>query len=290
MLYYLMLVPAVLSTAVIYFLSPALSYWRLLPVLLGCFVAANLVYVLLMFVCSLFAGPNRMYDRISPFYLALTLALDGWILALCRIKIHVEGLEKVPTDSEFLFVSNHRSNFDPMVQWWVLRRWPLAFVSKPSNMRKFVIGPFVRRCCFLPIDRENARNALTTINAAANLIRAHVCSFAIYPEGTRSKSGELLPWHAGSLKIAQKANVPIVVGTVEGTERIAHNVPWRRSHVYVRIREVIPAETVRAATTNALTEDICGKMRAALGKNKNAAPNNRPRNAGGCFFISLGAQ
>ena len=152
MLYYLMLVPAVLSTAVIYFLSPALSYWWLLPVLLGCFVAANLVYVLLMFVCSLFAGPNRMYDRISPFYLALTLALDGWILALCRIKIHVEGLEKVPTDSEFLFVSNHRSNFDPMVQWWVLRRWPLAFVSKPSNMRKFVIGPFVRRCCFLPID------------------------------------------------------------------------------------------------------------------------------------------
>ena len=122
-------------------------------------------------------------------------------------------------------MSNHRSNFDPMVQWWVLRRWPLAFVSKPSNMRKFVIGPFVRRCCFLPIDRENARNALTTINAAANLIRAHVCSFAIYPEGTRSKSGELLPWHAGSLKIAQKANVPIVVGTVEGTERIARNVP-----------------------------------------------------------------
>ena len=121
-----------------------------------------------------------------------------------------------------------------MVQWWVLRRWPLAFVSKPSNMRKFVIGPFVRRCCFLPIDRENARNALTTINAAAGLIRSHVCSFAIYPEGTRSKSGELLPWHAGSLKIAQKAN--------------------------------IPAETVKAATTNALTEDICGKMRAAQGK------------------------
>ena len=93
-----------------------------------------------------------------------------------------------------------------------------------------------------------------------------MCSFAIYPEGTRSKSSKLLPWHAGSLKIAQKANVPIVVGTVEGTERIARNVPWRRSHVYVRIREVIPAETVKATTTNALTEDICGKMHAALGK------------------------
>ena len=187
MLYYLLLIPAVLSTAWIYFLSPALSYWWLLPILIACFVAANLVYVLLMFVCTWFAGPNKMYTHISPFYHALTMALDGWILALCRVKIHVTGLEKVPTDTEYLFVSNHRSNFDPMVQWWVLRRWRLAFVSKPSNMRKFVIGPFVRRCCFLPIDRENARNALTTINAAADLIRAHECSFAIYPEGTQQK-------------------------------------------------------------------------------------------------------
>ena len=88
----------------------------------------------------------------------------------------------------------------------------------------------------------------------------------IYPEGTRSHGTAMLPFHSGSFKIAQKAGVPIVVGTVEGTERIARNVPWRRSHVYVRIREVIPAETVKAATTNALTEDICGKMRAALGK------------------------
>ena len=115
-----------------------------------------------------------MYTHISPFYHALTMALDGWILALCRVKIHVTGLEKVPTDTEYLFVSNHRSNFDPMVQWWVLRRWRLAFVSKPSNMRKFVIGPFVRRCCFLPIDRENARNALTTINAAEPLGYLHL--------------------------------------------------------------------------------------------------------------------
>ena len=98
MLYYLLWIPAVLSTAWIYFLSPALSCWWLLPVLIGCFVAANLVYVLLMFVCTWFAGPNKMYADISPFYHALTMALDGWILALCRVKIHVEGLEKVPTE------------------------------------------------------------------------------------------------------------------------------------------------------------------------------------------------
>ncbi len=154
------------------------------------------------------------------------MALDGWILALCRVKIHVEGLEKVPTDTEYLFVSNHRSNFDPMVQWWVLRRWRLAFVSKPSNMRKFVIGPFVAPVLlFCRSTAKTRATPLTTINAAADLIRAHECSFAIYPEGTRSKSGELLPWHAGSLKIAQKAGVPHRRGDDRGHGRIAHNVP-----------------------------------------------------------------
>ena len=270
MLYYLLLIPAVLSTAWIYFLSPALSYWWLLPILIACFVAANLVYVLLMFVCTWFAGPNKMYTHISPFYHALTMALDGWILALCRVKIHVTGLEKVPTDTEYLFVSNHRSNFDPMVQWWVLRRWRLAFVSKPSNMRKFVIGPFVRRCCFLPIDRENARNALTTINAAANLIRAHVCSFAIYPEGTRSKSGKLLPWHAGSLKIAQKANVPIVICSLVNSRAILRNMFRKHTEVWLDVLDVIPAEELAGKTTIEVGERVHAVMEAGVVRREQA--------------------
>ena len=270
MLYYLLLIPAVLSTAWIYFLSPALSYWWLLPILIACFVAANLVYVLLMFVCTWFAGPNKMYTHISPFYHALTMALDGWILALCRVKIHVTGLEKVPTDTEYLFVSNHRSNFDPMVQWWVLRRWRLAFVSKPSNMRKFVIGPFVRRCCFLPIDRENARNALITINAAADLIRAHECSFAIYPEGTRSKSGKLLPWHAGSLKIAQKANVPIVICSLVNSRAILRNMFRKHTEVWLDVLDVIPAEELVGKTTIEVGERVHAVMEAGVVRREQA--------------------
>ena len=274
MLYYLLLIPAVLSTAWIYFLSPALSYWWLLPILIACFVAANLVYVLLMFVCTWFAGPNKMYTHISPFYHTLTMALDGWILALCRVKIHVTGLEKVPTDTEYLFVSNHRSNFDPMVQWWVLRRWRLAFVSKPSNMRKFVIGPFVRRCCFLPIDRENARNALTTINAAADLIRAHTCSFAIYPEGTRSKQEDMLPFHAGSFKIAQRANVPVVCVALRNTDRVIHNFPLKKTNIYIDVVGVIDAEYVKEHKTKetaALAQTMIEEKLDAEKKKEDAA-------------------
>lgn len=288
MLYYLMLVPAVLSTAVIYFLSPALSYWWLLPVLLGCFVAANLVYVLLMFVCSLFAGPNRMYDRISPFYLALTLALDGWILALCRIKIHVEGLEKIPTDSEFLFVSNHRSNFDPMVQWWVLRRWPLAFVSKPSNMRKFVIGPFVRRCCFLPIDRENARNALTTINAAAGLIRSHVCSFAIYPEGTQQQKRQAAAVARGLAQDRAEGKRPHRGrhGRGHGAHRAQRPLAGARTCMVASAMSSPPRRS--SHHDQRAHGDIAAKCTPHMESEKRRTEHSSAR-AGGCFSVSLGA-
>ena len=264
MLYYLMLVPAVLSTAVIYFLSPALSYWWLLPVLLGCFVAANLVYVLLMFVCSLFAGPNRMYDRISPFYLALTLALDGWILALCRIKIHVEGLEKVPTDSEFLFVSNHRSNFDPIIQWTVLPQWEIAFISKEGNFRIPFFGRFIRKCCFLSIDRSSPKRSVETMRKAEQLLGSGEVSVGVYPEGTRSKSGELLPFHCGMFRIAQKAGAPIAVMAIRGTEQIHKNIFRRRTDVYLNIAGIIPAERVAEMQARDIGAEVELMLRRSL--------------------------
>ena len=264
MLYYLLLIPAVLSTAWIYFLSPALSYWWLLPILIGCFAAANLVYVLLMFVCSWFAGPNKMYTHISPFYHALTMALDGWILALCRVKIHVTGLEKVPTDTEYLFVSNHRSNFDPIIQWTVLPQWEIAFISKEGNFRIPFFGRFIRKCCFLSIDRSSPKRSVETMRKAEQLLGGGEVSVSVYPEGTRSKSGELLPFHCGMFRIAQKAGAPIAVMAIRGTEQIHKNVLRRRTDVYLNIAGIIPAERVAEMQARDIGAEVELMLRRSL--------------------------
>ena len=242
------------------------ALWQLPLTFAGIFLGFVILFLLLLFVSTRFVDPKKLLEKPSRYFRFMLNQFCRLAFFLGGVHVHVTGLEKLPHDHRFLLVSNHLFAFDPLIYYYAIPHDELAFISKKENFSLFMVAEIMRELLCLPIDRENARNALTTINAAANLIRAHVCSFAIYPEGTRSKSSKLLPWHAGSLKIAQKAGVPIVVGTVEGTERIARNVPWRRSHVYVRIREVIPAEAVKAATTSALTEDICGKMRAALGK------------------------
>ena len=231
MLYYLLLLPAALAAIWVYAISPALSLWWLPPVVLGCF-----------------------------------LALVDWLLAVCRVRIHTEGMEKLPQEGEFLFVSNHRSAFDPLATLLALRDLPLAFISKPENIYKLIVGRCAYRCCFLPIDRDNARSALKTINAAAERMRAHECSYGIYPEGTRSKTGELQAFRSGALKAAQKANVPIVVATIDGTEKVLRRAPWRVTDVYLTILGVVDAQTVRETSTRELSSSIHAQMRMQLGK------------------------
>ena len=90
-------------------------------------------------------------------------------IKLLRIHVHVSGMEKIPKDTKVLFVSNHRSIFDPIITWYALKKWKIAFVSKPSNFKIPFFGRIIRKCCFMPIDRENPRNAIVTINKAAKL-------------------------------------------------------------------------------------------------------------------------
>lgn len=217
--------------------------------ILGAVLLLLLLYVLFLGVCSLLVSPNKEYGKNSPFYRFLLDSATAAAMKLLRIKVHVNGLEKVPADTKLLFVSNHRSNFDPIITWYAFRKWKLAFISKPDNFKIPFFGRIIRKCCFLPIDRENPRKAIPTINRAASLLRQQEVSIGIYPEGTRSKSGKLLPFHNGVFKIARKANAPVVVLSVTGTETIFRQTPFRRSDVFLDVLEVIPAESIAAAKT-----------------------------------------
>ena len=168
----------------------------------------------------------------------------------------ITGIEKLPKDRRFVYVSNHRSMFDPLVVMGALRAYNIAFISKPSNMDIPLGGRVAHAVGYLAIDRENDRNALRTILTAADYLKKDICNIGIYPEGTRSTTNELLPFHAGSLKIAQKAKVPIVVAAGHGTEKVRRFKLFSGTKVYLDILDVIPAETVCSMRTVDLTEHI----------------------------------
>ncbi|MBQ7224147.1 MAG: 1-acyl-sn-glycerol-3-phosphate acyltransferase [Clostridia bacterium] len=159
-------------------------------------------------------------------------------------------MEKLPKDGRFVFVGNHISNYDPIITWYALRKYDLAFISKESNFNIPIFGRIIRKCCFMSIDRTNPKNAVKTITRASGLIKADEVSMAVYPEGTRNKTQDvLLPFHNVVFKIAQKPQVPIVVASTYGTNKIAGRTPFRRTHVYLDILNVLPAEEVLQSRT-----------------------------------------
>lgn len=230
--------------------------WALAVLFGGC-----LVCVLFLAAAALTVDPNQEYTQDSPFYRHLLYGATACAIRLLHIRIEVRGLEKLPQRGRFLLVCNHRSNFDPILTWQILRKYDLAFVSKPENFHIPIFGRFIRRCCFLAIDRENPRNALETVQKAAALLENDRVNVAVYPEGTRSKDCVLLPFHNGVFKIAQKAAVPIVVATIQGTEQIHRNWFCRRTRVRFEVVETIPAAFVTEQRTAAIgqrvREDFC---------------------------------
>ena len=230
--------------------------WIVLLSIVGLIVA----YFLFLFIASLFVDTKREYKVVSRFYQALCAGIGYWLLFFARVHTTVEGRELLP-EGRFLLVGNHKSNFDPIVTWIALRKCGLAYISKPENFNIPLLGRLIRPCGFLPLDRENAKNAIQTINAAADLLTSDQASVGIYPEGTRNKTDEpLLPFHNGAFKIAQKAKVPIVVAALTNTADVAKNWPWHRTNVSLKILAVFTPEQVKALRT----ADIGDQVRTML--------------------------
>ncbi|HIU88025.1 MAG TPA: 1-acyl-sn-glycerol-3-phosphate acyltransferase [Candidatus Avilachnospira avistercoris] len=143
------------------------------------------------------------------------------VVKMSGTTIICEGLENVPKDEAVLFVGNHRSYFDIICTHASLDR-PAGFVAKAEMSKVPFLRTWMLRIGCLFLDRKDPREGLKTILKAIEHIKKGA-SVIIYPEGTRNINEdpkELLPFHEGSLKIAQKAGCLIVPMAIYGTDDI----------------------------------------------------------------------
>lgn len=146
--------------------------WLLMVLLLLC-----VLVILFLSVCALLVDQQKTYSTDSPFYRFLLDRATAFTVKLLGIHVQANGLEHLPPEGRYLLVGNHRSNFDPILTWYVLREQKLAFISKPENFRIPIFGRIIRKCCFLPIDRENPpqcrKNHQRSCGAFENRYRLH---------------------------------------------------------------------------------------------------------------------
>ena len=162
-------------------------------------------------------------------------------LALCGIKTHLAGAEHLPAGRAAVYCANHQSNVDPPILFDRLHpRMHIVYKAEinaiPLLARAFRHGGFV------PIDRRNKEAAMRSLEAGARSIQSGN-SFLIFPEGTRSRTEQLLPFKKGGFLMALKAQAPIVPVAIQGGRDAMHRGSRIIHPVHVSIRVGEPIET-----------------------------------------------
>ena len=154
--------------------------------------------------------------RIVHFYCASPWAKI--ILWVCGVRVKVTGLENIQTDRPAFYLTNHQSYFDIFA---LLANLPVdfKFIMKQELMRIPLLGIAMRRARYVGIERDNPREAVKSMRKAAERVKEG-SSLIIFPEGTRSADGRLLPFKKGGFKLALKSGCDIVPVTIKDSHRI----------------------------------------------------------------------
>jgi 1-acyl-sn-glycerol-3-phosphate acyltransferase len=139
-------------------------------------------------------------------------------LAMVRVRVEVNGLERLDPKQTYIFTPNHQSLIE--VPLWVayLGR-NIAYLGKKEVFKYPIFGFGIRLVGVVPVDRSNSPAAVESAKLATENIRRGK-SYVVYPEGTRSSDGGLLPFKKGAFMMAIDAGVPVVPITISGATRI----------------------------------------------------------------------
>lgn len=190
------------------------------------------------------------------------------ILWASRVKVSVKNLSNIDPEETYIYMSNHQSNFDIPV---LLAHLPVQFrwLAKAELYRIPVFGFAMKRAGYISIDRSDRRSAIQSLRRAAGIIRGGV-SVMIFPEGTRSRDGNIQDFKKGGFILALDAGVPIVPVIIHGTWPIMQKKSWtiKPGHVVLEIGKPIQTSDYSRKTKDVLVARVHQEIRTSFEKGK----------------------
>ncbi len=209
----------------------------------------TLWYYIVLFLTSIvhaggtvLGGLLRIPNRRGGIYDWGTIDWSRNILKAAGTPVVPEGLERIPKNQPVIYVSNHSSMFDI---WALSATLPgsVRFLAKQELFRIPLLGPAMRAAGHIPIDRAARKKAFEAYDEVARMIRNGINSPVVFPEGTRSRTGELLPFKNAPFGLAIAAQVPVVPVYVHHTFEILPKGAWRLRPRPIRLLVGDPIET-----------------------------------------------
>ena len=191
-----------------------------------------------------------------------------WAKSICTasgVAVTVTGTEKLDPNKPYIFAANHQSQFDIFALQGFLGidfRW----LAKKELFQVPIWGPAMRSAGYIPVDRSRGRQALISINEAAEKIAAGT-SVIIFPEGTRTRDGKMQDFKAGAMVLAIKSGVDIVPVAIKGTYEILPKgkLLMNPGNVLIRIGNPIATKNYKSKDKHVLAKILQEEVTELLG-------------------------
>jgi 1-acyl-sn-glycerol-3-phosphate acyltransferase len=180
-------------------------------VVLGFFAVMMPIAALVCFPVAFVTGKVDFLYRFAMWIVRAGVRMAG-------VRVDIIGRDCLDPARNYIFMANHVSNADPAVLIpWLPRR--TSVLVKKELFRVPLLGKGMKMASLVAIDRSNKEAAIASMRRAAEVLRSGV-DMTVFPEGTRSPDGRLLPFKKGPFHMAMETGVPIVPVTILGTRTI----------------------------------------------------------------------
>lgn len=194
---------------------------------------------------------TAVFSRTGCIPYRLGLAWAWLIIKTNRVRIQIEGFEKIVRTRSYVFIANHSSNLDPPAIALALHN-QLRFVGKKSLAKIPVFGWAIKMARMILIDRSDSCHARETINKAVSELKNGI-SACFFAEGTRSLDGRLQKFKKGGVMLALKARLPIVPVTVVGSYKL---LPKNAMHIKSGVVRIIVGDPIDTSAFSENDRDV----------------------------------
>ena len=229
-------------------MNMVMACWTILTTVLY-----TMVFCVPVIIAAIFNRTGR-----APYWLGRIWA---WLLMKTnRVKIQIEGMDKVIKNCSYVFIANHVSNLDPPAMLVALKN-PLRFVAKKSLTKIPVFGIAIRLARMIIIDRDDSKSARDAINRAVQDLKDGISAF-FFAEGTRSLDGQLQKFKKGGIILALKAKLPIVPITIVGSYKL---LPKNALRIKAGVMKIIIGDPIDTTVyTENDRDDLLEKVRSVI--------------------------
>lgn len=197
-------------------------------------------------ICSTIGLVVIFIDRSFTLYHYLAKIFPLGILIISGVRVKVSGMENINRKDVYVFASNHSSQLDiTALQWGVPNRLSMIFKKELARIPFFgwqlYLGPYV------VVDRKDPQAAMKSLKEAKKVMDEKKISVLVFPEGTRSETGEVQSFKRGAFYLASHSSYPIVPITINGTKKIMPKGSFKLKSgtIYLHFDKPIPTDNIK---------------------------------------------